>query len=102
MTHTNTSVSNTSTTVDCTGFNACLVSVNITGTGTWNVSLQGKFTSDGTFMDIYDNNGNQLSFGNTSTNQIKLFVAIPNYIQVAATEVVDGATLTTKVLPINI
>lgn len=92
----------TSATIDCTGFNACLVSVNISGTGTWKCDVYGMFTSDGTMMPIYDNVGNLLSTGNVSSNQIQLFTAIPNYIEIIATEITNGATVTIKVQPINV
>lgn len=94
-----------SATVSTVGYNAVLISFNTTDTGSlypWNVKLQGKFTSDGTFMDIYDNNGNQLTMGNASANMQRLFIGIPDYIQIVATEVTDGATVTIRVQPINV
>lgn len=96
------SVTTTSSIIDCTNYNAVLISTLITGTGTWNVKLQGKFTEDGTFMDMYDNNGNLLSYGNLSTSAIRLFTSVPDYIQIVATEITDGATLTVEVQPINV
>ena len=95
-------VTTTSTTISTVGYNAVLISTLITGTGTWNVKLQGKFTEDGTFMDMYDNNGNLLSYGNLSTSAIRLFTSVPDYIQIVATEITDGATLTVEVQPINV
>lgn len=96
------SVTTTSSIIDCTNYNAVLISTLITGTGTWNVKIQGNLAFDGTFMDMYDNNGNLLTTGNTSANLIKLCTAIPDFIQVVATEVVDGATLTVRIQPINV
>jgi|WetSurMetagenome_2_1015567.scaffolds.fasta_scaffold378824_1 hypothetical protein len=82
--------------------NALLLSANLTGTGVWSISLQGKFAVDGTFMDLYDNNGNQLTLGSISTNQMRLLACIPDYIQVIATLVSGTGTLTVKIQPINV
>jgi hypothetical protein len=95
-------VSQYSNDISCKGYNACLVSVNLSGTGIWNISIQGKFTSDGTYMDLYDNNGNQASFGNISTNMLRTFIGMPDFIKIVATEITDGSTLTVKVQPINL
>lgn len=95
----------TSPVIDCSGYNAVLVSVNFTagaGTGVFSFALQGKFDTGGVMMDIYDNNGNPLTTGNITTNQVKLFAAVPDFIQVVATEITDGATITVRVQPINI
>lgn len=92
----------TSGEISVKGYNAAFVSVDITGTGTWKIDLQGKLSASGTYMDLYDNNDNQLTTGNLTADRIKLFVAIPDYIKVVATEVVDGATCTVRVQPINI
>lgn len=96
------SVTTISSQINTFSFNACLISALITGTGTWNIKIQGKFTSDGTFMDIYDNVGDLLSTGNISANQIQMFVGLPTYIQIVATEITDGSTLTCKVQLINV
>jgi hypothetical protein len=95
----------TSPVIDCSGYNAVLVSVNFTdgaGTGVFSFALQGKFDTGGVMMDIYDNNGNPLTTGNITTNQVKLFAAVPDFIQIVATEITDGATITVRVQPINI
>jgi hypothetical protein len=92
----------TSAAIKCIDQNALLLSANLTGTGVWTISVQGKFTFDGTFMDIYDNNGNQLTLGSISTNQIRLLACIPDFIQVVATLVSGTGTLTVRVQPIKI
>lgn len=97
-------ISSTATSIefDTTGFNACLVSCDLTGTGTWKVDVQGRFDSNGVYMDIYDNTDAQLTTGNITSDRMKLFVGIPSFIKIVATEVVDGATLTVRVLPLNV
>lgn len=95
----------TSLEIDCSGFNAILVSANFTagaGVGYFNISLQGKFEAGGTYMDLYDNNDNKLETGSITANRIKLFAAVSDFVKVVATEVTDGATVTVKVQPINI
>jgi hypothetical protein len=92
----------TSDPIDCGGFNAVLVSVLITGAGTWKIDIQGRLDGSDTFVDIYDNNDNQLTTGNLTASRMKLFVAIPGEIKIVATEVADGATCTVRVQPINV
>jgi hypothetical protein len=95
-------VTTTSSEIDLTGFNAVLVSVLITGSGTWKIDLQGRFNTDGTVTDIYDNNDNQLTTGNLSANRMKLFVAIPDLIKIVATEISGTATCTVRLQPLNV
>lgn len=92
----------TSTEIDTKGFNAVLVSVLISGTGTWKIDIQGRFNTAGTAMDIYDNNDNQLTTGNLAASRMKLFVAIPDLIKIVATEVSGTATCTVRVQPLNV
>ena len=92
----------TASEVNTEGFNAVLVSVNISGTGTWKVDVRGRFDVSGTVMDIFDNNDRQLTPGNLTASRMRLFVSIPNLITIVATEVADGATCTVRVQPINI
>lgn len=96
-------VTTTSAAVTCIGYNALLVTVIIgAGGGTWKIDVQGCNTSGGTFVNIYDNYDNQLTTGNLTASRMRLFVAIPDYIKIVATEVVDGSTCTVEVQPINI
>jgi hypothetical protein len=92
----------TSTEIDISGFNAMLVSVLITGTGTWKIDLQGRFNTAGTVMDIYDNNDSQLTTGNLTASRMKLFVILPDLIKIVATEVSGTATCTVRIQPINV
>lgn len=82
--------------------NAALLSCDITGTGAWTMKLQGAITSDGTYMDLYDSNGNLMSTGSITADRMQLFVGLPEFIKVVATEDTDGATMTVKVQPISV
>jgi hypothetical protein len=95
-------VTTTSNEIDITGYNAVLVGVAITGTGTWKIDLQGRLDTNGTVMDVFDNNDNQLTTGNITVSRLKLFTAVPSLIKIVATEVADGATCTVRVQPLNI
>lgn len=92
----------TSISVPCKGYNALLVKVTIAGTGTWKIDVQGCNTTSGTFVDIFDNYDNQLTTGNVTASRMRLFVAVPDYIKIVATEVASGATCTVAVQPMNI
>lgn len=93
----------TSDTVPCIGYPGLLVKVTVgAGGGTWKIDVQGCNTVDGTFVDVYDNYDNQLTTGNLTASRMRLFVAIPDYIKIVATEVVDGSTCTVEVQPITL
>lgn len=90
----------TSAEIDLGDFNFIDLSASITGTGTWNVNVQGRFNSSGTYMDLYNSAGDQITLGNLSSNLMKQGLKVPRYIQIIATEIVDGATLTIRVQPV--
>lgn len=92
----------TSAPIDCRGYNAVLVKVAISGTGTWKIDVQGCNTPQGTFVDVYDNYDNQLTTGNLTASRMRLFVAVPDNIKIVATEVSGTATCTVEVQPMNI
>lgn len=93
----------TSTSIKTKGYNAVLVKTTIgAGGGTWKIDVMGGNTSGGTFVDIYDNYDNQLTTGNLTASRMRLFVAIPDYIQIEATEAVDGSACTVEVQPMNV
>lgn len=92
----------TSAEIDITGFNAVLVSIKITGTGTWKIDVQGRLDDTGTAADLYDHNGNQLTTGNLTASRGVLFVGVPDLIKFVATEVDGAATCTVDVQPINV
>jgi len=92
----------TSTEINAKGYNAVLVSVLISGTGTWKIDVQGRMNTSGTVMDIYDNNDVQLTTGNLTASRMRLFVAVPDLIKIVATEVSGTATCTVRVQPLNV
>ena len=92
----------TSTEIGIAGYSAVLVSIIINGVGTWKIDIQGRLNVNGTIADIYDNNDVQLTTGNITASRMKLFVAVPELIKIVATEVVNGATCTVTVQPLNL
>lgn len=96
------SATTTSAAVDCTGYKACHVSVAISGTGTWQVDLQAALSTDGTYMDVYDNNDTQLTTGVLSGSRMKMFCCIPSTVKVVATKVSGTGTCTVRVQPFNV
>jgi hypothetical protein len=101
-THDGISATATGEEIDVTGFNAALVSVEISGTGTWKIDVQGRLDGTDAFKDLYDNNNNQLTTGNLTASRTKLFAAIPNSIRIVATEIDGAATCAVRVQPINV
>lgn len=84
------------------GYNAILLSAKITSAATWKLDVKGRFDTNGTVMDMYDNNASQLTTGNITANRTQLFVALPDLITISATLVDGTATLTARMQPINI
>lgn len=92
----------TSSIIHADRHNAVLVHFDIDGTGAWTVKLQGALTSAGTYVDLYDNNGTLMSTGSISADRCYLFIGIPEYIKVVATEDSGTATATVIVQPITV
>jgi len=88
----------TSAAIDCTGYNAVMV-IAESVTETWKLDVQGSVASDGTYVDLFDGVGTQMTTGNLTAARGKLFVGIPNHIKIVATEVVDEGACTVKVIP---
>jgi hypothetical protein len=79
--------------LDCHNANAIILYFNLTaGSGTWTVKIQGK-ASDGTYIDMYDVNGNAMELTGVTADKAQIFVGIPNEFKIVATEDVDGATV---------
>lgn len=91
----------TSGELNCSGYNSVFVEVIVTGTGTWTVALQGSLTSGGTFVDLYDG-ATAMSKQGIAASQIFLFKGIPDFLKVVATETADGATVSVRLLPLNV
>ena len=75
------------------GHNALIVFANITGTGAWTIKIQGATSKNGTYLDLYDQNGNQVTTGSISGDRAQFFVGLPNYFKIVATEDTNGATI---------
>ena len=84
------------------GYNAMLVEVIITGSGSWTISLQGSSSSGGTFSNVYDNNKTQQTTGSISASRIQLFTVTPDFMKIVATEDSGTATCSVNVIPVNV
>lgn len=82
--------------------NSVLLKTIFTGTGSWTFKILGALTSNGTFVDWYDNNGNLMSTGSISTNRGQVFVGLPQFIKVVATKDSGTATVEVKIQPITV
>lgn len=91
----------TSTEISSVGYNAILLHVVITGTGTWEASITSSPTSGGTFVDTYDGT-TKVSTGGLTESRCVLLRGITDYVKVVATELVNGATCTVKVQLLNL
>lgn len=94
-------VDTTTAEVNCRGYNAIKVWIEITGTGTWTVAIKDCATSGGTFVDSYDGSTKHEIAGITSSRSI-LFRGIGDYVKIYADETADGATCVIKVQPLNV
>ncbi len=95
----------TSAEIDCRGYNAVLVSADISAAFNWTFKVQGCIVSGGTFVDLYEqaNTGAMVAMSyQCNSSRIFVFKGIPDYIKVVATEDADGATVTVKVQPLNL
>lgn len=99
--HNEVSTTATSDEIDCSGFNAVILHVVINGTGKWKIDVLNSTITNGTFVDAYDGD-KQLSTGEINTSRSVLLRGITDYIKIKATEIINGATCTVKVQPLNV
>jgi hypothetical protein len=88
-----TDVTKTSNYVRAEGHNAMIVHADVTGSGAWTIKVQGALAPNDNFADMYDANGSLMSMGSISADRCQLFVGIPEYFKVVATEDTNGATI---------
>jgi hypothetical protein len=96
----NVSETTTSSVIDARLYNSILLYIDVGSS--WSVKITGCDTSDGTFKDCYDNNGNPLSSTNMTASKIQLFIGLPEYIKIVATEVSGSANCTVKYQLLNV
>lgn len=93
----------TSTPINCIGKNAILVKVTITGgANNWTFKPIGSFTRNGTYVDCYEqaNTGVMILMSyQCNASRMFLFKGIPDWVEIVATENVDGSTVTVEVQP---
>jgi hypothetical protein len=96
----------TSMPIDARGKNAVLLKINIEGAAAnWTVKLQGSFTRNGTYLDLYEqaNTGNMVVMSHqTNASMMILFKGIPDWIKVVATEDEAGAKCSVDVQLLNV
>lgn len=78
------------------------VEVDVTGSGAWTVTVTGSLTSGGTFVALTDVNNVAMSTGSLSADGAETFRGCPPYIKVVGAEDSGTATITVKVMPVNI
>ena len=94
--------------IDCSGFNALFVHVDLSATGTpdWTITIQGSPASGGTFVDLYElaSGGSyvQMSSGALTTDRAFIFKGMPDFVKIVATENAGTGTCTVKVQPMNV
>jgi hypothetical protein len=96
----------TSAPIDARGKNAVLLKITIAEAAqNWTIKLQGCFTRNGTYIDLYEqaNTGNMVAMSHqTNVSRMILFKGMPDYIKVVATEDVDGAKCSVDVQLLNV
>lgn len=98
-----TGISTTTTTpeIDCRGYNAVKVWIEISGSGEWKITLKDSATSGGTFVDAY-NGSSKMEISSISTSRSMVFHGVGDYVKIEATETSDGSTCVIKVQPLNV
>lgn len=95
----------TSNEIDCTGYNAVLIDVDITGgANNWTFILQGC-TVSGNFKNWYEQaNTGAMALMSYQTNASSgwIWKGVPDFIKIRAVEDVDGSTVTVRVQPLNV
>jgi hypothetical protein len=100
-----TDATKTSDPIDARGYNAVLLKITLSGAANWTVKLQGAFSRNDTYADIYEqaNTGSFVAMSHqTNASKMILFKGIPDYIRVVATEDVNGQTCSVDVQLLNV
>lgn len=86
--------------IDCRGYNALAVRVVLDTAKEWTFSLLGNTVYDGQFVPVYDASGAAVSI-TVNASRMWVWHNVPDYVQIKATEQVEGATATVYVAPLN-
>ncbi len=88
--------------IDCRGYNALAVYASFSAAKNWTLSVMGAPAPGGfDFVQCYDNAGTAMS-KQTSAALFWIFHNVPDYVQLKATEDVDGAEVTVYVAPCTV
>jgi hypothetical protein len=86
--------------VDCTGYNALALYITFSATQNWTFAIYGNMATSGAFLPVLIN-GTALSKQTNASGMI-IFKDVPNYVQVLATEDVNGAAVTVYAAPVQV
>ena len=86
--------------IDCRGYNALAVRVVFSAAKEWTFALYGNTAYDGAFVPLYDESGAAVSI-TTKTSRMWVWHNVPDYVQIKATEYIDGAAVTVYAAPLN-
>jgi hypothetical protein len=88
----------TSAVIDCRGYNALAVYATFDAAKNWTFAVLSAPSPDMAFVACYDNAGTVMS-KTTDAALMWIFHNIPDYVQLKATEDVDGAKVTVWAAP---
>lgn len=95
------SATGTSGVIDCSECSSLRVVLTVdSGSGKWDIHLQGCPTSSGTFVNEYMS-GVQLKEANITSTRGFVFPCPPKYAKLVATEITNGATISVIATPIS-
>lgn len=99
--------------LDCTGFNALLVYVDLDSSGTpnWTIDIESSYSKTGTYADCYDatmeigdgtGGMRQLTTGALTADRVILFRGIGDWVKAVPTENSGTGSCTVRLQPVNI
>ena len=77
-------------------YNALILYIDIAGSGAWTIKIQGSADQSDDKKDVYDCNGALMSTGSISTSRCVVFVGIPKFYTIVATEDSGTSTIIVK------
>lgn len=84
--------------IDCRGYNALAVYATFSAAQNWTFSVLGAPSPTSAFVACYDNAGTAMS-KQTNAAMMWIFHNVPDYVQLQATEEVNGAAVTVYAAP---
>lgn len=100
-THDAVAVGSTSAEIDCVGFNAVALHIDIVGTGSWKCEVLNSLVTNGSFVEAYEGT-KQLTTGDLTKSRCVTLTGNSDFIKLKLSEITDGSTCTVKVQPLNV